>query len=115
MGERADIFLSTFNRIEKELKRQLGNPVNMSFSEAVRRLSKRRDNLIGDSENDLLQLAQLRNAIVHDQVRMILLLLSRMIGQLHALNKSRKAYCVQKRCCQGLVKKSLDLNEICHW
>ncbi|MFR2760951.1 MAG: CBS domain-containing protein [Enterococcus avium] len=68
MGERADIFLSTFNRIEKELKRQLGNPVNMSFSEAVRRLSKRRDNLIGDSENDLLQLAQLRNAIVHDQV-----------------------------------------------
>ncbi|MBO0450667.1 MULTISPECIES: CBS domain-containing protein [Enterococcus] len=68
MGERADIFLSTFNRIEKELKRQLGNPVNMSFSEAVRRLSKRRDNLIGESENDLLQLAQLRNAIVHDQV-----------------------------------------------
>ena len=68
MGERADIFLSTFNRIEKELKRQLGNPANMSFSEAVRRLSKRRDNWIGGSENDLLQLAQLRNAIVHDQV-----------------------------------------------
>lgn len=68
MGERADIFLSTFNRIEKELKRQLGSPANMSFSEAVRRLSKRRDNLIGGSENDLLQLAQLRNAIVHDQV-----------------------------------------------
>ncbi|MDU5335893.1 CBS domain-containing protein [Enterococcus sp.] len=68
MGERADIFLSTFNRIEKELKRQLGNPTNMSFSEAVRRLSKRRDNVIGGSENDLLQLAQLRNAIVHDQV-----------------------------------------------
>ncbi|MBM7711811.1 CBS domain-containing protein [Enterococcus xiangfangensis] len=68
MGERADIFLSTFNRIEKEMKRQLGNPVNMSFSEAVRRLSKRRDNSIGGNENDLLQLAQLRNAIVHDQV-----------------------------------------------
>lgn len=68
MGERADLFLTTFNRIEKELKKQLGNPANMSFSEAVRRLSKRRDNLIGDSENDLLQLAQLRNAIVHDQV-----------------------------------------------
>ena len=49
MGERADIFLSAFNRIEKELKRQLGNPVNMSFSEAVRRLSKRHDNLIVDS------------------------------------------------------------------
>ncbi|MDT2673615.1 CBS domain-containing protein [Enterococcus dongliensis] len=68
MGERADIFLSTFNRIEKELKRQLGNPENMSFSESVRRLSRRRDNLIGGNENDLLQLAQLRNAIVHDQV-----------------------------------------------
>ncbi|GAA2904734.1 CBS domain-containing protein [Enterococcus pseudoavium] len=68
MGERADIFLSTFNRIEKEMKRQLGNPVNMSFSEAVRRLSKRQDNLIGGNENDLLQLAQLRNAIVHDQI-----------------------------------------------
>lgn len=68
MGENADIFLSSFNRIEKELKRQLGNPVNMSFSEAVRRLSKRKDNLIDGNENDLLQLAQLRNAIVHDQV-----------------------------------------------
>ena len=68
MGERAEIFLSTFNRIEKELKRQLENPANMGFSEAVRRLSKRHDNLIGENENDLLQLAQLRNAIVHDQV-----------------------------------------------
>lgn len=68
MGERADTFLGAFNRIEKELKRQLGNPINMSFSEAVRRLSKRKDNLIGENENDLLQLAQLRNAIVHDQI-----------------------------------------------
>lgn len=68
MGDNADLFLSTFNRIEKELKRLLGNPSNMGFSEAVRRLSKRRDNVIGGNENDLLQLAQLRNAIVHDQV-----------------------------------------------
>ncbi|GCF93689.1 hypothetical protein NRIC_15800 [Enterococcus florum] len=68
MGERADIFLSTFNRIEKELKNQLNNPANMGFSEMVRRLSKRKGSLIGDTENDLLQLAQLRNAIVHDQI-----------------------------------------------
>lgn len=68
MGENADIFLSSFNRIEKELKRQLGNPSNMGFSEAVRRLSKRKDNLIDGNENDLLELAQLRNAIVHNQV-----------------------------------------------
>lgn len=68
MGERADIFLSTFNRIEKELKNQLNNPSNMGFSEMVRRLSKRKGTLVGDNENDLLQLAQLRNAIVHDQI-----------------------------------------------
>lgn len=68
MGKQAETFLSSYNRIEKELKRQLGNPSSMGFSEMVRRLSKKRDNLVGSHENDLLQLAQLRNAIVHDQI-----------------------------------------------
>ncbi|MGM0212765.1 CBS domain-containing protein [Enterococcus sp. AZ109] len=68
MGERAEEFLSTFNRIEKELRNQLNNPANMGFSEMVRRLSKRKGVLVGNNENDLLQLAQLRNAIVHDQI-----------------------------------------------
>ncbi|MGM0239620.1 CBS domain-containing protein [Enterococcus sp. AZ103] len=68
MGERADDFLTTFNRIEKEVKSLLGNPVNLGFSEAVRRLAKKQHDLIGKNENDLLQLAQLRNAIVHDQI-----------------------------------------------
>ncbi|WP_159721742.1 CBS domain-containing protein [Enterococcus sp. CSURQ0835] len=68
MGKQAETFLSSYNRIEKELKRQLGNPSSMGFSEMVRRLSKKRDNLVGAHENDLLQLAQLRNAIVHDQI-----------------------------------------------
>lgn len=68
MGERAEIFLTTYNRIEKELKKQLGNPTNMGFSEAVRRLAKKKNSIIKNFENDLLQLAQLRNAIVHDQI-----------------------------------------------
>ena len=33
MASGADIFLSSFNRIEKQLRDDLGNPRNMGFSE----------------------------------------------------------------------------------
>ncbi|KAF1301496.1 CBS domain-containing protein [Enterococcus saccharolyticus] len=68
MGEAADIFLSSFNRIEKWLRDQLGNPKNMGFSQMVRRLSTRQDLPIKKYENDLLQFSQLRNAIVHEKI-----------------------------------------------
>lgn len=42
MASGADIFLSSFNRIEKQLRDDLGNPRNMGFSEMVRRLSKQK-------------------------------------------------------------------------
>lgn len=68
MGERADTFLASFNRIDKWMKEELGNPRNMGFSEMVRRLSKRNDLTISRWMEDLLQMAQLRNAIVHEQI-----------------------------------------------
>lgn len=68
MGERADTFLSCFNRIEKWMNDQLGNPQNMGFSQMVRRLSNREELPIKSYENDLLQISQLRNAIVHEQI-----------------------------------------------
>lgn len=68
MAERADVFLASFNRIDKWLKEELGNPRNMGFSEMVRRLSKRNDLPVGQYGDDLLQMAQLRNAIVHEQI-----------------------------------------------
>ena len=48
MASGADIFLSSFNRIEKQLRDDLGNPRNMGFSEMVRRLSKQKQ---GDIKN----------------------------------------------------------------
>ncbi|WP_426065479.1 hypothetical protein, partial [Escherichia coli] len=63
-----DIFLSSFNRIEKQLRDDLGNPRNMGFSEMVRRLSKQKQGDIKKYEEDLLQMAQLRNAIVHEKI-----------------------------------------------
>ncbi|MEI5992636.1 CBS domain-containing protein [Candidatus Enterococcus mansonii] len=68
MGERAAEFLSSFNRIEKWFREQLNNPTNMGFSEMVRRLSRKKDSHIPRFQDDLLQMAQLRNAIVHEQI-----------------------------------------------
>ncbi|ALS00554.1 hypothetical protein ATZ33_03955 [Enterococcus silesiacus] len=68
MGERAEEFLSSFNRIEKWFREQLNNPTNMGFSEMVRRLSRKKDSQISLFQDDLLQMAQLRNAIVHERI-----------------------------------------------
>ncbi|MGX7262501.1 CBS domain-containing protein [Enterococcus crotali] len=68
MGVRAEEFLSSFNRIEKWFREQLDNPTNMGFSEMVRRLSRKKDSQIPLFQDDLLQMAQLRNAIVHERI-----------------------------------------------
>ncbi|MGM0217268.1 CBS domain-containing protein [Enterococcus sp. AZ126] len=68
MGERAEAFLSSFNRVEKWFREQLNSPTNMGFSEMVRRLSRKKDSQIALFQDDLLQMAQLRNAIVHEQI-----------------------------------------------
>lgn len=68
MGEKAETFLNSFNRIEKWLKEQLNNPTNMGFSEMVRRLSRKKDNQVNSFQDDLIQMAQLRNAIVHERI-----------------------------------------------
>lgn len=68
MGEAADVFLSSFNRIEKWLRSELNNPKNMGFSQMVRKLCTRQDLPVQKYEDDLLQISQLRNAIVHEKV-----------------------------------------------
>ena len=64
MGERAEEFLNQFNRIEKWMREELNNPVNMGFSEMTRRLARKQKGQVAIYEDDLLQMAQLRNAIV---------------------------------------------------
>ncbi|MTD38991.1 CBS domain-containing protein [Erwinia sp. CPCC 100877] len=68
MGARAEQFLSSFNRIEKWLREQLNNPANMGFSEMVRKLASKRELQVAFYQDDLLQMAQLRNAIVHERI-----------------------------------------------
>ncbi len=68
MAERAQIFISAFNRIEKWMQNQLKSETKMGFSQMVRKLARRSDLPIKKHEDDLLQLSQLRNAIVHDQI-----------------------------------------------
>ena len=64
----SDLFLISFNRIEKWMRDEMGNARNMGFTELVRRLAQRKQLMIRKYEDDLLQLAQLRNAIVHDRI-----------------------------------------------
>lgn len=68
MADRSEEFLASFNRIEKWLRDELKNPSNMGFSEMVRRLGHRNDLPMKDFEDDLLQMAQLRNAIIHEKI-----------------------------------------------
>lgn len=68
MALNSEMFLNSFNRIEKWMREELNNPSNMGFSEMVRRLSKRHDLAVASYEEDLLQMAQLRNAIVHEKI-----------------------------------------------
>lgn len=68
MESQALAFLTSFNRIEKWFKEALGSPKNMGFTQMVRRLSHRNDLPVKKYEADLLQIAQLRNAIVHEHI-----------------------------------------------
>ena len=68
MADNAETFLSSFNRIEKWIREELDNPRNMGFSQMVRVLSKHEELPIKKYEDDLLQISQLRNAIVHEQI-----------------------------------------------
>lgn len=68
MGDQANKFLAAFNRIEKWMRDEIDVPNNMGFSEIVRRLSKRHDLLVRRYQDDLIEIAQLRNAIVHDRI-----------------------------------------------
>ncbi|STP30136.1 CBS domain pair protein [Enterococcus durans] len=50
----SDIFLSSFNRIEKWMRDAMGNARNMGFTELVRRLAQRKNAVIKKYEEDLL-------------------------------------------------------------
>lgn len=77
----SDLFLISFNRIEKWMRDEMGNARNMGFTELVRRLAQRKQLMIRKYEDDLLQLAQLRNAIVHDRIAVDFVIAEQMIGQ----------------------------------
>lgn len=68
VGKQAELFLAAFNRIEKWLKNEYDGKQVPGFSELVRRLSQRKDLQVKSYRDDLLELAQLRNAIVHDRI-----------------------------------------------
>ncbi len=68
MGEQANKFLAAFNRVEKWMRDEVDAPNSMGFTELVRRLAKRKDLLVRRYQDDLIEIAQLRNAIVHDRI-----------------------------------------------
>ncbi len=65
---KSEIFLNSFNRIEKWLRRQLDFPSNMGVSEMIRRIKKKADFPIHEVEFDLIEFSKLRNAIVHNKI-----------------------------------------------
>ncbi|WP_249870614.1 CBS domain-containing protein [Oceanobacillus saliphilus] len=68
MYKNSDRFLTAFNRIEKELKSMLMKK-ELGFSRAVRVLQKS-NAIIKQYTDDLLEFAELRNAIVHNRLDM---------------------------------------------
>lgn len=67
MAKNSERFIASFNRINKWLAEVAENPQNTGFVALINYLKKRRDLRIAPYANDLLQFAQLRNAIVHDK------------------------------------------------
>lgn len=66
-GARADRFLDAFSRIEKRLRVLAGQPRGDTFF-AMARTAATRDPAVNRVFDDLRELADLRNAIVHDRV-----------------------------------------------
>ena len=69
MYRNSERFLTAFNRIEKKLRSVINNGRNIAFSKMVHML-KNRDAIVGRYSDDLLEFAELRNAIVHNKVDM---------------------------------------------
>ncbi|SES66577.1 CBS domain-containing protein [Oceanobacillus limi] len=67
MQKNSEKFLAAFNRIEKALKQEMKNGKGIGFSKSVKILSKY-NSIISKYSDDLLQYAELRNAIVHDKI-----------------------------------------------
>ena len=65
MAKNSEVFLTTFTRIEKELKALLKKEVG--FSRSVKIL-RRRNPIVKRYAEDLLEYAELRNAIVHNKI-----------------------------------------------
>lgn len=69
MYRNSERFLTAFNRIEKRLRLIVNSGRNMGFSKMVRML-KNADAVVGRYSDDLLEYAELRNAIVHNKIDM---------------------------------------------
>lgn len=69
MYQNSELFLTAFNRIEKEIKTMLTDKKEMGFSKATRMVSES-NAVVRRYCNDLLEFAELRNAIVHNKVDM---------------------------------------------
>lgn len=63
---RAEEFIASYHRIEDYLSREMGNGQHFSFSNMVNRLAKHNP-IIERYKEDLHQMSQLRNAIVHER------------------------------------------------
>lgn len=69
MYRNSERFLTAFNRIEKKMKVMIRNGRNLGFSKMVHIL-KHKNAIIRRYSDDLLEFAELRNAIVHNKIDM---------------------------------------------
>lgn len=67
MYRNSERFLTSFNRIEKRLSLLIKSNRNIAFSKMVHML-KHRHAVVGRYSDDLLEFAELRNAIVHNKI-----------------------------------------------
>jgi predicted transcriptional regulator len=67
MPRNSDRFITAFNRIDKAMDAELSNSKGIGFSKAVRILTKY-NAIVRRYKDDLLEFAELRNAIVHNRI-----------------------------------------------
>ncbi|MCM3739633.1 CBS domain-containing protein [Oceanobacillus luteolus] len=105
MYRNSERFLTAFNRIEKKMKEIINNGRNLGFSKMVHML-KHRNAIIGRYSDDLLEFAELRNAIVHNKVDM-----TYAIAEPHGSTVSR-IECIEKELLQPRLVSPQFIKEV---
>ncbi|MDY0407725.1 hypothetical protein [Paracerasibacillus soli] len=118
VANHAERFLTAYNRIEKYLKVQVHDKRELGFSRMVRMLSKS-NAVLKQYQDDLLEFAQLRNAIVHNRVDTTYVIAEPHLSIVEQIERIERALTKPKQVIPFSQKRLFNFNRmirlLLHW